>query len=836
MKYHLQLLKKYISLEVSPEDIARDLILKTCEIEEIHTRNLPKTIVIGKITSIQKHPDADKLNVCQVDCGSHGQFQIVCGGTNVAEGIFVPVALTGTTITATGITIAKRPMRGVDSEGMICSKEELEIQEDLEQHWIWNLWEDLEVSDQDLGLALTDKFSWLDTTVLEVDNKSLTNRPDLTGHFGAAIELNAIYPDAVKKYHRITEMMTQFQTTNILEVLEHTEKKLVPGVQVESPFVNSYIALRIENISVKKSDFFSRLQLLDIWGKAINNWVDFSNLFMNISGHPIHCFDADKIKWGLRVRQARDGERFVDLFGTEHELSTSDVVIADEEKVLALGGVIGGLESAVTENTKNIVIELANFDPTVVRKTGTRLGLRTDAELRFEKNINPEYSLYVLLLLLDEMKFYIKGFHDEQISGLSYYLNPDLPLLKKKIVPAPWKELERLIFGVEQQDFEQKSRKILGDLGFGVMGEEVSVPLWRGPDDINIKEDIAEEIARIWGYDQVEPQKMLTEVKNQPFSLDVELTRKLENLMIEQLRFDQVETYPWTSEEIVKQLWGEVSELYRLKNPLNPEFPVLRDSMLYNFIGIAQKNSKFFDEFRIFDIWKVWNRTKPLVKTDLDDRYADNQLNEELVLWALVYKKSIKNWAEDPLLEVKWEVEFLIRQLGIRGKIFFEKSDFSAFHPKKQARILFRNWANVVEIWKVVTVHPVVLKEQKFPETAQLCYFDLYIDRMKEFTNQQSYERDYETLQDQILWRDLSFVVDHHQDFWGIIEAISKLSTIDEVRVFDLYQGENLGEGKKSISLQLKIKWDGSLTTAQINEVLQSAIKKAEQAGAQLRS
>ena len=133
------------------------------------------------------------------------------------------------------------------------------------------------------------------------------------------------------------------------------------------------------------------------------------------------------------MRQAGTGEKFVDLFGTEHELSTSDVVIADEEKVLALGGVIGGLESAVTENTKNIVIELANFDPTVVRKTGTRLGLRTDAELRFEKNINPEYSLYVLLFLLDEMK-------------LSYYLKPDLSLLQKKIVPAPWKDLERLIF------------------------------------------------------------------------------------------------------------------------------------------------------------------------------------------------------------------------------------------------------------------------------------------------------------------------------------------------------------------------------------------------------
>lgn len=180
MKYHLQLLKKYLSLNVDAEHIAQNLILKTCEIEEVITRTIKETIVIGQIKSVNKHPDADKLNVCQVDCGDKGQYQIVCGGENVAEGIFVPVALPGTHFEASGITIAKRAMRGVDSEGMICSKGELGINEDEEHHWIWDLGQDVEVSREDLGTALKVKFEWLETTVLEVDNKSLTNRPDLT--------------------------------------------------------------------------------------------------------------------------------------------------------------------------------------------------------------------------------------------------------------------------------------------------------------------------------------------------------------------------------------------------------------------------------------------------------------------------------------------------------------------------------------------------------------------------------------------------------------------------------------------------------------------------------
>lgn len=240
--------------------------------------------------------------------------------------------------------------------------------------------------------------------------------------------------------------MQSFRDTNILELLTHTEKPLDREVKGLSKAVNTYIAVGIKGIEIKKSDFFSRLQLLDLGSKPINNWVDFSNLFMNTVGLPIHCFDADKIEGAIIVRDAYEGETFTDLFGATHSLKTTDLVIADEKKILALAGVIGGLESGITENTKNIIVELANFDPVVVRKTGTRLGLRTEAELRFEKNIAPAFSLYALLLFLEELKFYAKGLGSYEISGIASYINPNCNPLEKKLITVQREQLESLIF------------------------------------------------------------------------------------------------------------------------------------------------------------------------------------------------------------------------------------------------------------------------------------------------------------------------------------------------------------------------------------------------------
>ena len=836
MKYHLQLLKKYLSLQASPEDIAQNLILKTCEIEEIIKRELKETIVIGQITQVERHPNADKLNVCQVNCGDKGAYQIVCGGENVAEWIFVPVALPGTFFEASGITIAKRAMRGVDSEGMICSKGELGINEDEEHHWIWNLGVDLDVSVDDLWIPMKEKFPWLESTVLEVDNKSLTNRPDLTGHFGAAVELNAIYSDAQKKYNKIPEYLQHFETTPILEVLEHTEQKFSRAIKVASEAVNTYIAVEIKNVEVKKSDFFSRLQLRDIGGKPVNNWVDFANLFMNISSQPIHMFDADKVIGDIQVRNAREWETFVDLFEVEHTLRDTDLVIADNEKVLALAGVIWGLESAVSDTTKNIIVEIANYDPVVVRKTGTRLGLRTDAELRFEKNINPEWSLYSLLLFLDELKYYSITLGNYEVSGVWYFVKSGLKIWSMKFVPAPKEYIQKLVFGVDMPDFDQKMDQILTDLWFKIKGDDVVAPIWRGPDDLNIKEDIAEEVARIWGYDQIEEQPLLAQLKNQAMSEEVTILRTVEEFMVEQMRFDQIETYPWAPESVMKQFGTDMENLYALQNPLNPEQPYLRDKLLYNFLGIAQKNSKFFDGFKIFDIGKVWNRTVPLRSHHLDTRYAEDHIGEDMILGLCIYQKNLENWHNDVILEMKGILSALIKHLGVRGKILLQQSDFDTFHPKKQAKILFRQGAEALEIWYLASVHPLVLKNNKMLETSQLCFMELNLDVLKSLIGTVNNEKDYESLQDQILRRDLSLVVNKGETFEKVVAAVEKVHGVSEVRVFDLYQGDNLGADKKSISLQIKIKWDGAMTTEEINAILKKAVEAGEKAWATLRA
>lgn len=837
MKYHLQVLKKYLSLDATPKDIAQNLILKTCEIEGIEEREIPKSIVIWKIEHVEKHPDADKLNVCKVNCWDKGTFQIICWGTNVAEGLYVPTALVWTPFPEAGIVIAKRAMRGIDSEGMICSKGELQINEDKDTHWIWDLAQDLEdISDSDLWTPLTDKFPWLDSTIFEVDSKSLTNRPDLTWHFGLAVDLNAIYPDSKKKFNGIKKWMEDFRDTNILEVITQWEKPLGRNIQGRSKSVNTYIALGINNVEVKKSDFFSRLQLIDFGSNPINNWVDFSNLFMNISGLPIHCFDADKIDWDIIVRDAEEGEQFTDLFWAVHTLKSTDLVIADSKRVLALAWVVWGLDSWITDSTKNIIVELANFDPVAVRKTGTRLGLRTDAELRFEKNIAPSYSLYCLLLFLEELKFYAKDLGHYEIGGIASYVNPEINPIARKTILTPWDEMESLIFWEKQENFKEKAQDILRGLWFEVQDTSVTVPLWRGPDDMNIKEDIAEEIARIWWYDTIKPQPLLSEIKAQPYSDSVGLLREVEEMMVDLFSFDQLETYPWVSKAQVEWLGGDVEKLYTLQNPLNPEFPYLRDSMFYNLLLICNKSSKFYNNFKIFDIGKTWKKDRALYSHNLDVRYAENHFSEEMSLGAFWYEKTIKNWDEDPLLKMRTIITTLLTKLGIKWKLFFEKSELAHFHPKKQAKIILRNGPTPLELWVLGSLHPFVLQKNKLPETAQLCWFELNLEALKGLTHQWSNEKEYETFQDQILWRDLSFIVSADEDFWKVINTLEKMQDIHEVKVFDLYQGENLWDGKKSISVQIKIKWDGSLTTEGINKIMQDAIKRVEATWAKLRA
>jgi len=860
MKYISPLLKKFISINDTPENIAKNLILKTCEIEEVHQRTISPSIVIGKITWCEKHPDADRLNVCQVHCGDKGDYQIVCGGANVAVGLYVPVALPGTVFEKLGITIEPRKMRGIESNGMICSKEELGINEDMEKHRIRSLTNDIEdITDIDCGIALREKFSRLESRVMEVDSKSLTNRPDLTGHFGTAVELNAIYWHKIQDtwlknnkdektssimnheswstFNKIKDYHTQCTPTHIMQILENStvsSRKVI----CESEGVHTYTLLQINAIDVQQSSFFSRLQLLDLWSTPINNRVDFSNLFMNVSGQPIHFFDADKVEGDIIVRNAKDGEKFIDLFATEHSLKANDIVITDKNKILALAGVVGWLDSGITETTKNILVEIANFDAVAVRKTGTRLGLRTDAELRYEKNINPRRTLFCLILFLDELHYYEKDLGASTLGGISYYIKDSIQAQKNKMITIDIPTMEQFIFGKTIAGFNQKVEEILTWLGFtwennwklAIKNWKIQVvcPLRRGPDDLNIAADIYEDVARIYGYDQIESLPLLTEMKYTAYTDYVALQRKLEDILVRTISCDQTETYPWISEKTLQEFGKNKDSMYSLQNPFNLDAPFLRDDMVYGLLSYTAKNSKFFDSCKLFDIGKIRSKQEEDKGQKI---FASEFVHEETQLGAILYQKNIDQRNKDPVLEAKLLITTVAKELEL-GTIHFEKSALSHYHPKKQARVKLGD----TTIGFVGAIHPTVLQAQKIWETSGVVYISLNMTAIinnKQDAAEHIYQ--YETLQDQIIWRDLCFVVASNNSFEAIISAVNAIPEIEDVEVFDVYAGKNLGDDKKSVSIKIKITWNGNMTTEEINEIMNKAISAAESVGGSLR-
>lgn len=822
MRYSLSLLKKYIGVQDTAENIARKLTLKTCEIEEIIERNLPKEIVIGKVLEVKQHENADKLKVCQIDCGKAGKYQICTGGENIIANVFVPVAIPGCYLPAIDLKIEPRKMRWEESNGMICSKGEIGIMEDEDKHWIWIMNEDLsDLSDADIGTPLGEKYPWMNNAILDVDNKTVTHRPDLTGHFGIAWEIQALYAmeDGKHTFNKLPDRKHNFETTNMLDTLSNANKATME-VDVQTDACQSYVAVQLNDVSVQRSSLYTRLAMQDIGQQSRNNWVDFSNLFMMSTGQPIHMFDADEIKGNLIVRNAKKWEMFIDLFDKEHSLIESDIVIADKEKVLALAGVVGGKSSGVTDETKNIIVEIAHFDPVAVRKTGTRLGLRTDAELRYEKHINPLFSLYAFIFFLEEIKYFATDLGQYTLTGISYHVGDTLQSSmsnKKKITidAARWSDI---IFGENRTDFNEIATKVLTNLWFEYKDNTATIPLWRSPDDMNIPEDIYEEIARVFGYDNIPAKAMTGATPYVAFTPEVVVQRVVEDYLIHDAQMNQCETYPWSDEKTYDYFMKWEGEYYTVMNPAAPELSKLRPDMIYSLMDIVEKNHRTFDEIRCFDTGKIW----PI---------ANGQPKEVKVVGMVSYKKTINNWQEDTILDVKAHTMGMLNKLGITNvQIVPMREEF--FHPKKQARLMVGD----MPIGYMATVHPLVLQNYKIGETSQVSVAILDIDKLQTLMNMTpDSSKWYETLQDQIVYRDVCFVIDKDKPWSIVFDPISKLDNIANINVFDLYAWNKLPEWKKSVAFTFSIKGDGTMTSEQINEITQHVIKTAESNGATLR-
>ena len=831
MLFSWNLLKRYMNIKDNPEQIADYLTLKTCEIEEISIREISEEIVIWYVLECKKHPDADSLYITKVDCGEKWTYQIVTGAVNIRKDVYVSVALPGAYIKAKDLKIKPVVMRWVESNGMICSKEELWINEDLDIHGIWILDEDLStLSKSDLGKKLTDEVPFLDNFVFDIDNKTLTNRPDLTGHLWQAIELNTIYNffDKDKIYmNNIPAIFEIFQNTNIFDTLEHSNK-WVKDIYVQSNKVRTYLTLEINDVKVEKSDFQQRLKLIDLEQETINNWVDFSNLFMLFTSQPIHFFDADKIDGDIVVKEANWWEKFVDLTWKEYTLEKWDIIVVDNEKILALAGVIGGAGSEVIADTKNILVEIANFDPIQIRKTANRLALRTDAKIRFEKNISPLFSLYALILLLDQLKI---SWLKYELWWVKSYYTDEVKKLYSKNITIDFDELRSFSWIKIDND---KIISILEKLWFIVnsLWEQdtylLKVPAWRSPEDINIPEDVYEEVIRIYGYENISGTDLEKTMDVVPYNRKTELVRIIEQEAVLENHFNLLETYPWFDLSVVEKIKKiNPDRLLSLQNPTAPENKYLRDTLYLNLLQVVAKNFREFDTIKIIETGKIWNKL------------SENEFVEKLVAGAMVYQKETKNWKDNNIFILKNLLKNILDSYQLKWLLEYKPIDESSskyeqvkdiIHPKQQAEILL----NKQVIWVLLTLHPYYHKEFKIPEKGQITYLQLDLDKLIELKSKLKskpvVKKEYYTLEDQIVKRDLSFVVSKEENYGKILFAVSKIKEIIDAEVFDLY---DLWD-KKSISLTISI-YGEKMTTEDINKVMDKAIQAVEKVWAKLR-
>lgn len=582
MKISYRWLGRHLDLTgISPQRVVEDLTLSTCEVESL-SPFLPHlaSIVVGHVVAREKHPDADKLSVCKVDCGEGSPRQIVCGAPNVAAGQKVAVALPGVELPG-DFRIKKSKIRGVESDGMICSERELGLGE--EHNGIWVLPEALAP-----GAKLSQAMD-LEDWVIEIDNKSLTHRPDLWGHRGIAAEIAAMHLRTLKPLN--------------LELPPTGNAASVP-VRIESEACSRYYALCIDGVSARRSPDWLRALLFAVDQRPIDLLVDLSNFVMLDLGQPNHTFDRSRLDAsGIRVGNARAGESFRTLDGAERKLEPGDLVIRSGERAIALAGVMGGEDSKVESGTGTLLLEVASFHFATVRRTAARLALRTDSSARFEKNLDPTLppraaAHYVRLLAAIE---------------------PGLRLPAPATDVGNWKdpahvielscELVRTRLGVDLADMQIAD--ILQRLGFGVKGSSstlyVTVPSARATKDISIDADLIEEVGRIHRYGNIPEAQLFASivppVRDEGWKRRM-LVRVLQDRLAQSAHFHETLSYSFISDSILAELGCSEERHVAVINPIAEGFSRIRRHVMPSLLATLAHNRRQVGEVRMFEIGK----------------------------------------------------------------------------------------------------------------------------------------------------------------------------------------------------------------------------------------
>ncbi len=803
MLISLNWLKDLVKLDknLDPKTLGNELTLKTAEVEKVISEAEDfENMVVGHVVEIHPHPDADKLRVAKVSVGKEN-LQIVCGGANLKEGMYVAVTKIGAQVRWHGegepIVLKKTKIRGVESEGMIAAGNEIGI-------------EDPEAGPQDImdlsalkpapGTPLSELFG-KDDTILEFDNKSLTHRPDLWGHQGIAREVAAVTEAEFTPIEPQVEIPTSGESVKV----EIKDFELCPR----------YCGLIINNVKVEQSPQWLSKRLRAIGHGVHNNIVDITNYVMAELGQPLHAFDKSYIKGGIVVRRAEEKEKITTLDDKERTLTKHNLVIADHEKPVAIAGVMGGENSGINENTTSIILESANFNASSIRKTSTTLGLRTDAVQRFEKSLDPHLAELAIKRAAELILEICPGAEIAgPITDIKQFNEDPLKIM------LDLKKANSKI-GVEIEKAEVK--KILEKLEFKIeeKGEnsfEVTVPTFRASKDVSIEDDLIEEIARMYGYDNIAP-----ELPTLPTKLPLDNNERFKKhrareLFSYALGFEEVYNYSFYGQtEIDNCLMSEAGHL-KVLNYLSEDQTHMRTSMVPNMLKSVQFNTKYFDNFKLYEIGRTYKEIGQFMP-----------LEEKKICGIIVAKGK----STTPFYEAKGAVEAFLEKFNLqRVKVVkgVEKTPYA--HPHRAITFLDKNGQTLA---KAFMPHPTVVKNHDLEKYSLAIFMVNFTEALKLEQPIRSYKKLPKFPSIDI---DIAILVDQKTEVGALEEAIRKAEPqlITSVNLFDIYEGPNIEADKKSVAFNVTLQAeDRTLTDEERTQIQDIIFKNLESIGGQIR-
>ncbi|PJZ69895.1 phenylalanine--tRNA ligase subunit beta [Leptospira perolatii] len=809
MKLSLDWMNDFVPLKDVPlNDIIRKIAASICELDaaEEFFPHLEKVVLV-QIQSVEKHSQADKLLVASVSDGKK-KHQIVSGAPNLKVGQIVPLAIPGAVIA--GREIKESELRGVSSSGMLCSEKELGLSEEDDGVMVFS------ESDAKPGLNLREYLGFVDT-IFDIDNKSITHRPDLWSHFGFARELAA-----------------QLKLPILFHPLEQDCKfsdKIPSPVVRDTEFAHSYFSSRIEGVKIVPSNTKIRSRLKKCGVRVINNVVDVSNYLLLEVGQPTHFFDTAKLESlggiQLEVDSAKNGESFLLLDDTSPKLDSDLLVIRNAGKPVAIAGVMGGAESAVGDSTKSLILESAVFPRELVRKSIRKTGIRSESSIRYEKGLEATTTLPVIKRTVQLLRE--NGCLDAEASMPAGYIHTE----EKKVVIRL--DLDFLNKKLGTKIDKNTVDGILKNLYFSTTWKaeiaEVTVPKFRHNYDITIPEDLVEEVGRSLGYDSIPLQPLFAEVKTPAINRERELERLLKNQFANMLGFNEVYNYSFSSKPD-NSIEGPKFEAIEIKNSMPEEQSFLRASLYPSLLKNVRLNSDRFDSIHIFEFGRSYEKSKNPGKDPAEAPAKESKWLAWAVCQGRKWNEKDLSIVENDFLQVRSEIESVLRNLNIRN-FSWENTNLPYFHPSAN---LFLKSSGCV-IGELGYAHPALVDQMDLKKRVILGKFDFaalssvwMADRKINYFKVPSNFPQTEI--------DLSIVMDRSESSGNFAKLVmkEKIQELSDLKVTVVFTGGNLSEQQKSVTYRFQLlESEKNLTADRIKEITDRLVELAKSSGYSLR-